>query len=48
MYFLEVKQGYSAEKWKKINGYSIFISAGMKFRNKKEFWYDILAYTSPF
>jgi hypothetical protein len=20
----------------------------MKFRNKKEFWYDILAYTSPF
>jgi hypothetical protein len=46
VYFLKAKQEYTVRKMKKkINGSShIPISAGIKFRNKKKFWYGIPAH----
>jgi hypothetical protein len=47
-YFLKAKQGYvvrKVEKYKWIYSYYIFISTGMKFRNKKKFRYATPLYT---
>jgi hypothetical protein len=49
IYFLKAKQGYTVRKMEKDKWVLyILISAGMKFRNKKKFQYDITACTGPF
>jgi hypothetical protein len=49
VYFSKAKQGHTIKKVEKGKWiWYIVISAGMKFRNKKEFQYGILAYISPF
>jgi hypothetical protein len=48
VYFLKRNKERSSENLKYLNGYIIFISVRMKFRNKKKIRYGIPAYTGQF